>query len=107
MENFTFFTVYHDPENVNKSHKCNSFVGKKFWISVQCSGIYVDFLFAIQVSIYMLGNLLLQMKLAFFLFHGIKQFIHHIINNGHIRCFIVRNIVIRFAFSSLGKEVLL
>ena len=67
----------------------------------------MDFLFAIQVSIYMLGNLLLKMKVASFLFHGIKQFINHIINNRHLRCFIVRNMVIRFAFSRLGKEVLL
>ena len=39
-----------------------------------------------------------------FVFHGIQQFIHNIMNNGFLWWFIVCNMVVRFAFSSVGKK---
>lgn len=51
----------------------------------------MDFLFAVQVSVY---------EWHTFHFHGIQQFIYHIINNGNgfFWFFIGHNMVIRFAF---------
>ena len=79
------------------------FVGGKPQLLVQCSWIYPDFLFAIQVSIYMLGDLLSKMKMAYLSLSWYPG-IHHIINNRFLWWLIVRNMVVSFAILSVGKE---
>ena len=52
----------------------------------------------------MLENLLPKLKWHIFVFHGVQQFIHRIMQNRFLWWFIVCNMALRFAFLSVGKE---